>query len=261
MRTPMLSILIPAHQAANSIVQAIRSIGQRKDTEVIVAPDDGSCAYKSLELQFPGWVHVLPPTLQAGPGASRNRAFDASRGHYITMLDADDVLTPGALDQGLLLARTSAERIAFFRTRYTDCCSLKVVREFPAQPMLTARSFIDFNGSIHAIYARSHWHPYMENLFSEDVLHDGMLLKKAGYQAPLTRACYQLNLHAQSVCATIQQEKIIADYHYIHAHSHCHWIRAIYAQKIRQQRLFMESCPPIAPHSFHAMALAQEPSA
>lgn len=93
-----LSVIIPAHQAEKYIAQAVDSVRRQVwsgETEIIVI-DDGSTDNTAATAQTLG-VQVLRKT-QGGAASARNMGLRAAAGQLILLLDADDVLTVGALD-------------------------------------------------------------------------------------------------------------------------------------------------------------------
>jgi glycosyltransferase involved in cell wall biosynthesis len=212
---PRLSVLIPAFECHKTIQKAIESVLNTFDTEVIIAPDDGDESYINFARTDSKRVIVLEPSYYQGPGPSRNRAFAASKGEFITMLDCDDSFDRGALDEGLLLAQSSEHRIAFIRTVYKYEDTGQVCRELKTSGFLDFPKFTDFHGSIHALYHRSNWHPYTSHLISQDVLHDAKMLLKAGGKALLTKAPYFLTLQEKSITAKSSQSDFNREYYEI----------------------------------------------
>lgn len=93
-----LSVIIPAHQAEKYIAQAVDSVRRQVwsgETEIIVI-DDGSTDNTAATAQTLG-VQVLRKT-QGGAASARNMGLRAAAGQLILLLDADDVLTDGALN-------------------------------------------------------------------------------------------------------------------------------------------------------------------
>lgn len=93
-----LSVIIPAHQAEKYIAQAVASVRRQAwtgETEIIVI-DDGSTDNTAEAAQALG-VQVLHKA-QGGAASARNMGLRAAGGNLILLLDADDVLTDGALD-------------------------------------------------------------------------------------------------------------------------------------------------------------------
>lgn len=92
-----LSVIIPAYQAENYIVQAVESVrGQewKGDIQVLVI-DDGSTDNTAGVANNLG-VQVLKKE-QGGAASARNAGLQAAKGEWVLLLDADDVLMPGAV--------------------------------------------------------------------------------------------------------------------------------------------------------------------
>jgi hypothetical protein len=246
----ILSVLMPSYRAQSSITRAIDSISCAVPVEVVVAPDDGSLAYDCLVTRYPGMVKVLTPSMQTGPGAARNRAFAATTGQFITMLDADDTYAPGAVDEALQLAQRSPSNISFFRTAYIDEGSGSVVRELTPRPDFCFQDFDAFHGSVHALYERRHWIPYRQ-LISEDVLHDAQMLLAGGGRAPMTKAPYLQHLNPQSLCSITQQDVFNKAYRQIRDESTAPQIKSLYQSKIDMGHAYASSVQSGGHMSFH----------
>jgi PST family polysaccharide transporter len=92
---PLVSILIPAHNAEEWIADTIRSaIAQTWEPKEIIVVDDGSTDRTlAIARQFESdTIRVLTQENQ-GAAAARNHAYSVSRGEYIQWLDADDLLS------------------------------------------------------------------------------------------------------------------------------------------------------------------------
>ena len=95
---PLISVIIPAYNAEKYVAEAVNSVRNQKwqgESEIIVI-DDGSAdqtaaAAEALE------VSVIRKA-QGGAASARNEGLRAAKGELILLLDADDVLTDGALD-------------------------------------------------------------------------------------------------------------------------------------------------------------------
>lgn len=248
---PELTVLIAAFDCASSIRRAVESVLTSSRAEVIIAPDDGKDAYSYLTDEFGEQVTVLTPTYRTGPGPTRNRAFEASRGNFITMLDCDDSFAPRALDEGLDLAQASDNKIAFLRTRYIHEGTGELCRELPSAPQLTLQDFVAFHGSIHALYQRRWWQPYATHLLSQDVLHDCRLLIANGGTAALTQAPYLLTLQPRSITASALQEEFNAEYATIVAAETDPAIQYVYSEKLRIGHLYAVLLKSGVNQSFH----------
>ena len=114
---PRISVLMPAHNAENYIVAAVRSAldSGEPNVEVIVV-DDGSTdgtvdAARAIEDHR---VTVIPISASGGPARPRNVALGHARAPYVAMLDSDDVLKSGWLAASAdALDRSPAAGFAF----------------------------------------------------------------------------------------------------------------------------------------------------
>ena len=102
-RKPLVSILIPAHNAERWIGTSIQSaLGQTWTRKEIIVVDDGSrdgtlAAAKKFES---GEVKVVSIE-NRGAAAARNHAYSLCQGDYIQWLDADDLLSPDKVEKQL----------------------------------------------------------------------------------------------------------------------------------------------------------------
>ncbi|GAB5370820.1 hypothetical protein AAMO2058_001526100 [Amorphochlora amoebiformis] len=123
-REPVVSVIIPAHNALPWIHQALESVLQQRgidksDIEVSIYNDLSSDA---TEAAIKDWI----PKLRAsgisvvtsgsskdqssslhplGDGGARNKAVRQSRGRYLCFLDADDIMMPNRISCQLKLAK------------------------------------------------------------------------------------------------------------------------------------------------------------
>ena len=107
-----VSVVIPVFNGAPFVAKAVASVRAQghSDVEILVV-DDGSTdgtqeVLKHLE-QSDGirWFQRS----HGGPARSRNFGIEAARGHYIALLDCDDVWLPGKLAVQLAIMRTRPE--------------------------------------------------------------------------------------------------------------------------------------------------------
>jgi glycosyltransferase involved in cell wall biosynthesis len=103
---PQVSVIIPAFNAASTIVRALDSVLTQtgRATEIIVI-DDGSAddtvaVVRRRVAGLPN-VKLIEMKRNRGVSAARNAGIDAARGQFIAFLDADDVWLPGKLSKQL----------------------------------------------------------------------------------------------------------------------------------------------------------------
>lgn len=105
-----VTVIIPAFNAARDIATAIGSVraGSEPDVEILVADDastDNTVACVAMIAARDEQVRLIPSTINAGPGAARNRALAEARGEWVAVLDADDGYHPDRLRSLLDLAQ------------------------------------------------------------------------------------------------------------------------------------------------------------
>lgn len=101
-----VSIIVPVYNQENLLFQALDTVPQRDDVEVIVV-DDGSTdrTWERLQAYMAKTdrnIKAYRNDVNRGVGYARNKAIDHATGDYIYGLDADDYLLPeweSALEQ------------------------------------------------------------------------------------------------------------------------------------------------------------------
>ena len=113
--TAFVSVVIPAHNRAHFVLEAVRSaLSQGPAVGEVVVVDDGStdATPEVLRTISDPRLSVLRQA-QSGPVAARNHGWLASHGDWVLFLDSDDALPSGAVELLLAAARKHPERIAF----------------------------------------------------------------------------------------------------------------------------------------------------
>jgi glycosyltransferase involved in cell wall biosynthesis len=96
-KVPLVSVVIPAYQAAHSIVATLDSVFAQtfRDYEIIVV-NDGSPDSEQLSMVLEPHRDRINYVCQEnqGPAGARNTGIRMARGEYIALLDADDLWDP-----------------------------------------------------------------------------------------------------------------------------------------------------------------------
>ncbi len=100
---PLVSILIPAHNAEEWIAASVQSaIAQTWPRKEIIVVDDGSRDRTAAVVRgFASKGVAVVSVRNQGAAAARNHALQLSQGDYIQWLDADDLLAPDKIERQL----------------------------------------------------------------------------------------------------------------------------------------------------------------
>ncbi len=114
--TPLVSVVIPAYNAAWCIARAVESVFAQGfcDFELIVV-DDGSTDGTGAVLSRYGDALRVLPKANGGLSSARNAGIRAARGRYVAFLDADDWWLADKLERQVALMRSRPE-LAFCST-------------------------------------------------------------------------------------------------------------------------------------------------
>jgi glycosyltransferase involved in cell wall biosynthesis len=109
--TPVVSVIIPAYQAARHINETIDSVlRQTYGAFEIIVVNDGSPDTEELErvLAAYGDRVIYLKQKNSGPASARNTGIRAARGEYIAFLDSDDIYLPEHLQEQLTFMQNGA---------------------------------------------------------------------------------------------------------------------------------------------------------
>jgi hypothetical protein len=118
-RQPLVSVIIPAYQAAGRIRETLDSVfAQTYPNLEVVLVNDGSPDTEALEQAIRSYGERLIYIRQEnrGPSGARNTAIRAARGKYIACLDSDDIYLPQHLAHLVALLEEQALDLV-----YSDC--------------------------------------------------------------------------------------------------------------------------------------------
>jgi glycosyltransferase involved in cell wall biosynthesis len=126
MTLPLVSVVIPAYNAAAFIGDALRSVCQQSyppDHVQIVVVDDGStddtaAVAQAVVKREHQHLLLLQSPRSFGPSAARNRGWQAARGEWIQFLDADDVISENKIDRQARAAATAGPEVAGVYSRW-----------------------------------------------------------------------------------------------------------------------------------------------
>jgi len=127
---PMVTVIMPAYNAARFIEEAIMSVVNQTftDWELLVIDDgskDETVRLAERLAQQDSRIKVLPNESNMGVAKTRNRGMDLAKGQWIALLDSDDVWHRDKLEKQLALAQQTGADIVY--------CSYGIVDEHGQQ--------------------------------------------------------------------------------------------------------------------------------
>ncbi|RYE37012.1 MAG: glycosyltransferase family 2 protein [Sphingobacteriaceae bacterium] len=112
----LVSIIIPAYNAAQTIVATLTSALQQKSnlftTEIIIIDDGSTDTTPEILKNYQHNCFIITQT-NAGASAARQTGFEVSKGSYIQYLDSDDLLSDGKIELQLKELITNNGAIAY----------------------------------------------------------------------------------------------------------------------------------------------------
>lgn len=141
--SPLISVVIPAYMAENTLARALDSVVMQQfdDVEVVVVDDGGTDRTAEIARSYAGRIkmNVISLARNSGAAAAFNHAVSAVRGRYICRLDADDTLSTGLFDDiAQILLKESPDIVRGGYNRLRDSVSTYV-------PVVRATDLNDFS--------------------------------------------------------------------------------------------------------------------
>src|SRR5262249_23742907 len=113
---PEVSVVIPSYNSAKYLRDAVDSVLKQtfRDFEVVVVDDGSTDDTQAVICRYVSSVRYIRQD-NSGVADARNRGIEASRGHYIAFLDADDTWLKHKLEVQL----TELKKKPGYRACYT----------------------------------------------------------------------------------------------------------------------------------------------
>ena len=145
--TPLVSVIMPAYNAAPFIEEAIGSVLAQtvSDLELIVIDDcstDDTRDKIARMAEQDGRIRFLENEENMGVARTRNRGLGLCRGEYVALLDSDDYWKPGMLEKMIRRARETGADIIYCSYELVDELGKKLCNDFIVPPATTFRESI-----------------------------------------------------------------------------------------------------------------------
>lgn len=171
--SPILTVIVPAHNAQRWIATLIHSIQSQdiKSVEIIVVDDNSTDRSRAIVRSLGMWdkrIRVIHGEGR-GPGAARNLGIKHAKGKYLTFADADDLVLPGAYKEMLETLENSGSDFAtggYLRHRGSAVTTPSIVQRIHAKKRIgaTVESFpqiIEEPVLWNKIFRRRFWDEYV----------------------------------------------------------------------------------------------------
>lgn len=139
--TPLVSVIIPAYNAADLLPEALDSIKRQtyQHWEIIVVEDGTQDGTEAIVRAFadtvaPRPVRYLRHHQNQGLSAARNTGMAAAQGQYIALLDHDDLWYPQHLSMLVAAIAKTAADLVYARAEFFDYHSRKSLGLHGPQP-------------------------------------------------------------------------------------------------------------------------------
>ncbi len=193
--TPLVSVIMPAYNAAPFIEEAIASVMAQTvtDWELIVIDDcstDDTRRIVADLAQKDSRIHLLTNTVNMGVAKTRNRGMDLCQGQYVALLDSDDYWKPLLLEKMLARAEETGADIIYCSYEMVGEQGEKVCNDFIVPSSTTfeesiVRSVITCSTVLlTAQTARNHRFP--TNMYHEDIALWFQILRDGGTACGVT---------------------------------------------------------------------------
>ena len=159
MDTPLVSVVMPAYNAADFIAESIESVRQQTYTnwELLVIQDASNDSTEKILKNFQTQdarikIHNLPTN--QGAGFARNIGIKASKGEYIAFLDADDLWKKNKLRVQINYMKENDLSVCYSSYELIDEEGVPKKRKIQALQTLTFKRLLKANyiGNLTGIY-------------------------------------------------------------------------------------------------------------
>lgn len=190
-RTPKVTVIMPAYNAARFIEEAIMSVVNQTftDWELLVIDDGSKDETVRLAEKFAQndeRIKVFCNEKNMGVARTRNRGFDLAKGQWIALLDSDDVWMPKKLEKQLELAEETGADIVYCSYGIVDENGERVKNSYITRPEISFDDMLRENyiGCSTAMLSRCMIEKYhfVTDFYHEDYVMWTQILRD-GYKA------------------------------------------------------------------------------
>ena len=131
--SPLVTVIMPAYNSANTIKQSIESVLYQTmtDFELLIIDDGSRDDTFNIISEFArkdSRIKILKNECNLGVAEARNRALDIAMGKYIAFLDSDDYWEKEKLKRQVELLEDKCGDICFTSYRFINTAGIKIKR-------------------------------------------------------------------------------------------------------------------------------------
>ena len=192
---PLVSVIMPAYNAAPFIEEAIASVIAQTvtDWELIVIDDcstDDTRRIVADLAQKDFRIQLLTNAVNMGVAKTRNRGMDLCQGQYVALLDSDDYWKPQLLEKMLARAKETGADIVYCSYEMVGEQGEKVCNDFIVPASTTfeesiVRSVITCSTVLLTAQTASN-HRFPTNMYHEDIALWFQILRDGGTACGVT---------------------------------------------------------------------------
>ncbi len=186
-REPIVSVIIPAYNAARYIEKTIQSaLSQEIPLEILVVDDCSTDGLQEMLSSRPYWQDIvyLRNEKNMGVAESRNRGVQAAKGRYIAYLDADDWWRRGKLKKQLDIMKKTDAVLSYTGRELADDSGRLLKKRIPVKEKISYPELLYHNiipcSSVIMKKEAALSYPMRRSDLHEDFLQWLMILKNYG---------------------------------------------------------------------------------
>jgi glycosyltransferase involved in cell wall biosynthesis len=186
-RGELVSIVMPAYNAAATIVRSIESVlaQTHRALELVIVDDcstDGTSAVIERFARADARIRPLRQPHNAGVAAARNAAIAAAYGDYVAFLDSDDWWHPRKLELQIGQMKSAGARVSYSAYQRVDEEG-RVLSLVNPPPAVTHADMLrsNFIGNLTGMYERSLGDIAFQRIGHEDYVFWLQMVRRAGH--------------------------------------------------------------------------------
>lgn len=205
--TPLVSVIMPAYNAAEYIEDSIRSVLEQTVSEVELIVIDDCSVDETIDIvnrlaQKDSRIRLYRNKQNMGTARSRNRGMELCRGVYVAFLDSDDIWHPEKLGKQLERIRQSNADLLYTSYAIVDVSGRRRCEDFHVPSRIDFEGLLKENviGCSTVLFSRTiaESFRFCEDFYHEDYVLWLQMLKAGCIAEGVTEVLVDYRFHADS---------------------------------------------------------------